>query len=351
MKVVLMAPLPPPTGEIASWAKRMLTAEMKNGWTVSIVDEKVFGNRQIKGENVKKKLTVEAARSFDIWRRLNKELSDKEAKVIHCSIPAASTSMLREIGSVLIAKIHRRKFIVHYRCTVPNMVKSKISLLMFKILSGLSDAVIVLNSASADFTRKHSKTPVELIPNFVSMKEISNKKWDFNRFIATYIGNVVEDKGCMDIIEAARQLPEIEFRLVGKADDKLLSISNMPENVIFVGEVGREEVQKELAKANVFLFPSYYIGEGFSNSLAEAMAAQLPCIVTDWAANWDMVGEEGGFCVNIKSPKEIVESIIKLKADPEMQRKMGTYNHNKVQMQYSQDYITSRYVDLYETLL
>lgn len=351
MKVVLLAPLPPPSGGIATWAKRMQSAKLKNGWKVEIVDEKVFGNREIKGDNIHKNLFVELKRSISIWRRLNKALGDSEAKVVHCSIPAAPTSMLREIGSAVITKFHRRKFIVHFRCTVPNMVQSKIALLLFKTLTGLSDAVIALNSASVNYIKQNTKTQVMLIPNFVSLTEIREKEWDFSSFTATYIGNVVEDKGCIDIIEAARQLPDSEFRLVGKADKKVLSITQIPENVVFVGEVGREGVEEELAKANVFLFPSYYIGEGFSNSLAEAMATQLPCIVTNWAANWDMIGEEGGFCVNKQSPEEIVAAIRRLKASPEMQKNMGLYNRNKVRTQYSQEYITGKYVDLYETLV
>ncbi|MGN0419398.1 MAG: glycosyltransferase family 4 protein [Acetatifactor sp.] len=351
MKVVLLAPLPPPSGGIATWAKRMQSAKLKNGWKVEIVDEKVFGNREIKGDNIHKNLFVELKRSISIWRRLNKALGDSEAKVVHCSIPAAPTSMLREIGSAVITKLHRRKFIVHFRCTVPNMIQSKVALLLFKVLTGLSNAVIVLNTASVDFAKQNTKTQVMLIPNFISLAEICEKEWDFSSFTATYIGNVVEDKGCIDIIEAARQLPDSEFRLVGKVDKKVLSITQIPENVVFVGEVGREGVEEELAKANVFLFPSYYIGEGFSNSLAEAMAAQLPCIVTNWAANWDMIGEEGGFCVNKQSPEEIVAAIRRLKASPEMQKNMGLYNRNKVRTQYSQEYITGKYVDLYETLV
>ena len=39
MKTVLLAPTPPPAGGIAKWTMRMLNATLKNGWTVSVVDE------------------------------------------------------------------------------------------------------------------------------------------------------------------------------------------------------------------------------------------------------------------------------------------------------------------------
>ena len=263
MKVVLLAPLPPPSGGIATWAKRMQSAKLKNGWKVEIVDEKVFGNREIKGDNIHKNLFVELKRSISIWRRLNKALGDSEAKVVHCSIPAAPTSMLREIGSAVITKFHRRKFIVHFRCTVPNMVQSKIALLLFKTLTGLSDAVIALNSASVNYIKQNTKTQVMLIPNFVSLTEIREKEWDFSSFTATYIGNVVEDKGCIDIIEAARQLPDSEFRLVGKADKKVCLLPRFLRMLCLLEKSEEKAWKKNWQKLMYFCFHRTILAKDF----------------------------------------------------------------------------------------
>ena len=56
MKVILLAPTPPPIGGIAIWTMRMLNAKLKNNWTVDVVDEKVIGKREVYGDNVKRKL-------------------------------------------------------------------------------------------------------------------------------------------------------------------------------------------------------------------------------------------------------------------------------------------------------
>lgn len=45
MNVVLLAPTPPPHGGIAGWTKRMMQTNLKNGWKVVVVDEKVTGKR------------------------------------------------------------------------------------------------------------------------------------------------------------------------------------------------------------------------------------------------------------------------------------------------------------------
>ncbi len=355
MRAILLAPLPPPAGGIASWAKRMQVAELKNGWNVTVVDEKVIGGREIFGENAgKRSLWVEAKRCFNIWKNLWIGLNDADVKIVHSNIPAGLTGMLREIICALITKVRRKKFIIHYRCTVPNMVKSKIQTFVFKILTNLSDAVIALNTASEEFTNKHSKTKVVLIPNFVSFDEMQKEEKGLNadEFVVSYVGGVIPEKGCMDIIEAAKLLPDVKFSLAGAIGKDVMEIkAEVSDNVQFLGEQDKQGVQNVLMTSDVFVFASYFHGEGFSNALAEAMAAGLPCVVTDWAANADMIGKDGGIVVRINDPKGIADAVQTLKDNEELRLKMGAYNQQKVTTVYSQEVVTSQYVDLYESLL
>lgn len=354
MKAVLLAPLPPPSGGIASWANRMQTAVLKSGWSVIIVDEKVIGGRDIFGTNTRKKIPIEIKRCFNIWRNLWIVLNDKEVKVVHSSIPAGFTGMLREAVCACISKIRRRKFIIHYRCTIPNMVKGKRSLAAFRLLTALSDASIVLNTTSEKFVRKYSNTPTNIIPNFISANEMNSsisytQKIKF-KYRVLYVGGVIEEKGCLDIIEAANQMNDIEFRLVGSVAPEIKN-SNYPKNVILCGELNRQGVQKELAEADIFLFMSYFHGEGFSNALAEAMAAGLPCVVSDWAANADMIEDKGGFVVPVHDVKGLCNGIRSLAQSEDLRKRMGEWNFEKVKRSYIQDNVTSQYVDLYEDVI
>ena len=350
MKALYLAPLPPPAGGIATWAIRMKNAELKNGWTVQIIDEKVTDNRDLKAQKVNYNLAQEARRCFVIWKNLWKALDDKDAAIVHSSIPAALTSMSREVVCAIITRLRRRKFIIHFRCTVPNMVKSKASLAVFRILTGLSNGVIALNSASEDFTKEHSKTYVQVIPNFVSLSEVIENKTSTDSFIVLYVGTVIPDKGCLTMIQAAKECPEYQFRLVGAVGKEMKHI-DLPANVIMTGEATKDAVREELSAASVFVFASSYIGEGFSNSLAEAMAAKLPCIVTDWAANADMIEDKGGFIIEKDDVAGMVESLRTLQADSVLRTRMGNWNAQKVRERYSQEYITGQYVDLYESVL
>lgn len=349
-KVILLAPTPPPVGGIAIWTSRMLQATLKNGWQVEVVDEKVIGKRDVFGNN-KRNLFDELKRCLNIWRDLKKKLKDPAALVVHSCIPATTLPILREYICARITKRRKRKFIVHFRCTVPNMVKSKLNRFMLKKICDLSDCVMLLNQQSVDFVSAVTKTRLELIPNFVDSQEITEThetRETLSR--ALYVGGVIETKGCMDILELAKHYPNIAFRLAGKAEEKLSLAAQALPNVTLLGVLNRQQLKEEFAQADVFLFLSYFSGEGFSNALAEAMAAGLPCLVTDWAANKDMIENKGGFVVPIKAPEAAAKALAQM-LPAEVRKAQSAFNIEKIKTVYADETVLGQYVDCYESLL
>ena len=352
-KVILLAPTPPPAGGIAGWTVRMMNATLKNGWQVEVVDEKVMGNRQVFGDGSKRNLLTEIKRCFRIWRDLKRALRDPEAKVVHSCIPSITSSMLREYICARITKRRGRKFIIHYRCTVPNTTKGRLGHFLLKRLCAKSDLIITLNSQTDDFLRGITKTPYKLIPNFISADElVESHETRPELKTALYVGGVIETKGAYDVLELAKRFPDIEFRLVGKSDATVEQFAkdNGISNAVFVGAKERDEVKTELAAADVFLFMTYFRGEGFSNALAEAMAAGLPCIVTDWAANRDMIGTEGGAVVGVKDV-DAAEKALRSMLDADVRKAQSEANVKKVASCYVDSVVLDMYVDAYEELI
>lgn len=351
MKVVLLAPTPPPAGGIAGWTVRMKEANLKNGWEVKVVDEKLIGGREVFGQKNKKNIYIEIKRTLSIWNRLIKALKDNEVKVVHSCIPAGIGGMLREYICALITKCFKKSFVIHYRCTLSNMVKSKKSIYLFKILTNISDIAIVLNSESKAFIEKYSNTKSIIIPNFIEKNSIKDSKIINDKITRIlYVGGVTETKGCCDIIKVAKDFPRIQFRLVGKVEKKIIDMDKT-SNVVLLGEKNKTEVKKELEKADIFMFLSYFEGEGFSNALAEAMSNGLPCIVTDWAANKDMIENCGGIVVDLKCTNQVKEAIKKLNCDKVLRKTQSNWNINKVKTCYTDKTVTDMYVDIYEECL
>lgn len=350
MKVVLLAPTPPPAGGIASWTLRMLNTQLKNDWEVVVVDEKVGKERVLFTDFQKRKIVSEILRCFRIWTGLWKALNDKEARIVQACISAGPLPMLRELVSLFLTKMRRRKFIIHYRCTIPNTIHGKIDYILLKLLTDISDSVFVLNSKSKDYLSKLTNTQIHIIPNFVEEKTIADER-SINTDIKTivYVGGVIPSKGCDDIMEIAKHFPGIKFRLIGNVGE---SIKNMhtPGNVMLTGEKNREGVKNELDNADIFLFMTRFEGEGFSNALVEAMASGLPCIVSDWAANMDMIGNDEGLVVPIHGISEACRAINKLSAI-EIRKKVSDSNIQKVRRCYSEKVVTGLYVDAYESIV
>ena len=346
MNVILLAPTPPPYGGIAVWTERMKKANLKNNWQVKVVDEKVIGNRstyKFKFSNI----FNEVKRHRKIWRNLKEELKNPKSQIVQACIPAANRSMMREIISAKITKKHNRKFIVHFRCTIPNMIQSKKSVKILKKLLKYTDYVFVLNEQSANYIKQYTNN-YTIIPNFIEETALYQKK-EYSKILkkVLYVGGVLENKGCGLIAETAKKFPNIEFRFVGKVG---MDITNFPTNVILLGEQNKTFVKEELKNADVFMFLSKFTGEGFSNALAEAMASSLPCIVTDWAANKDMIENTGGIVLEDANVNNTAKAIKKIE-DYNTREKMGKWNYDKVKKSYLDKNILDMYVDNYERLI
>jgi len=351
MKVALLSPLPPPSGGIAEWTQRMLVSDLKDDWKLEVVDEKVIEGREVFGEKSKKHFFTEIKRCFRIWRDLKEVLKDQDVKIVHSCIPSATLSMVREIFCALIAKCYSKKFVVHFRCTIPNTTRGSIGRFVLRLLCKLSDIIIVLNNASLKYLEDKIKTKIVMIPNFVLTDEISmNKTVSENINSAIYVGGVIEEKGCLDLIEAAKCLPSIVFKLVGTPSAKVAVAALNVENVMLCGPLSHNDVIVEMRNADVFVFLSYYDGEGFSNALVEAMACGLPCIVTDWAANVDMIEDKGGVSVKPRSPLEVVDAFNAIK-DREVRQKQSDFNIAKVIRAYESKRVLDMYVDVYNELV
>ena len=350
MKSILLAPLPPPAGGIASWTLRMLNAELKNNWTVTVVDEKLI-NRANHGDKNKKNLFIEAYRCFKIWTELCKKLVDKDARIVHACTPATATAMARDLVCCFITHLFRRKFVIHFRCTISNLVSDKRVEKMCKLICKHSDMVYVLNKASLDYVNSITDTRCELIPNFFDVSKLPLTEKVYNKDLKSivYTGGVTLEKGCGEIIEVAKKLPQFNFRLIGNIRQEILDME-VPENVTLTGPVSKDEVYEELNKADLYIFFTHMNSEGFANSLVEAMAFGIPCIVTDWSANMEMIENKGGMVLPIHDIAGLEKAILEMQS-VDVRRKYGEWNSQKVLNCYSEKVICERYIDTYESIL
>lgn len=351
MRVILISSTPPPMGGIAKWTERMLKTNLPDGWSIVLVNDGIIGNRDPFGDNIGYNFFNEIKRWTNVWFRLLKACFKKETPVVHACPIATRNSMLVNIVSACISRLCGKKHIIHFRCTVPNLIHTKLQRLLLYLLCKISNQIIVLNEQTFNYLSSITSTPIVVIPNFVDSEEqkISRMTNDICRTVL-YVGGVTKEKGCDYLIEVARNKPDIEFRLVGRVASEIIDMSKGLKNVNFVGLKDKQGVIEEMQNADVFFFLSRFWGEGFSNAVAEAMAAGLPCVVTNWAANADQIDNgKGGIVVGENVVSDSLKALDFLR-DKKIREAFANYNIDKVAAKYSSKIIVKQYINIYNKL-
>jgi len=103
----------------------------------------------------------------------------------------------------------------------------------------------------------------------------------------------LERKGHRAFVEAARELPDVEFVLAGAWKDDAIDIlrERASDNVTFTGFLTDEELDRRFRDAAVYVQASWH--EGFGLAVAEAMLARTVPVVTAKGALPEVVGDTG----------------------------------------------------------
>ena len=95
----------------------------------------------------------------------------------------------------------------------------------------------------------------------------------------------------------------------------------------------RDDIQDCMNGFDIFVSASY--GEGFSNTIAEAMACGVPCVVTDVGDSARIVGELGEV-VEARQPKSLAAGIKKMKNRIELKKEpLSNLNSQRIRTKYT----------------
>lgn len=131
------------------------------------------------------------------------------------------------------------------------------------------------------------------------------------------------------------EIPGAKFVIIGDGEQKgylqnLTQSLGILESVKFIGWVSHNDIPRYLASSDVYVSTS--LSDGTSNSLLEAMACELAPVVTDIAANQQLIKNgENGFLVPVKDCKALAEKIISLIKDENRIGNFGKINRKIVQ--------------------
>jgi glycosyltransferase involved in cell wall biosynthesis len=137
-----------------------------------------------------------------------------------------------------------------------------------------------------------------------------------------YAGRLDREKGLDTLLRAFANVPgELLVAGSGSEEKRLRALAG--DRVRFTGAVGREEIVRLLAEADVFVLPSR--SEPWGMVLNEAAEAGLPLVATDGVgAASDLIEEDGnGFRVRVDDERGLVEAMRRLAEDAPLRARMG----------------------------
>ena len=346
MKVLLLSPLPPPSGGIARWTERYLKW-CKNRHDVIVVNTALQGERVgIAGKQIK--LTDEIKRAAYIICKTQKGLKHKP-DIVHINTSCSRFGILRDW--ICMKCVYKKKIpiILQCHCNIADQLGTgKLATKLFSDIVKKSKKVLVLNSSSLHYVEKIDFEKADLCPNFVLTNQISDCHKIKNRIEkVVYVGDVRLSKGSDDYYTLAKRNPEIEFVAVGAVTDEMSQVEK-PKNLHTLGRLEASEVEKQLNEADVFVFPS--LTEGFSNAMLEAMANGLPIIATNVGAAMDMIENCGGIVVPVHDVSAM-QSALNNMNKPETRKVMSEWNINKVKQYYEYNRVIETLFRVYEDVI
>lgn len=204
----------------------------------------------------------------------------------------------------------------------------------------------------------------------VDMKKFSRRKEVLNiantigngsSFTFLYVGRIVKDKGINELMSAFEWLysetANVRLWLVGSFEDSLDPISEKAKDIIhnnpgveYVGPKYGDELLAYYAAADCFVFPSYR--EGFPNTVLEAGAMELPCIVTDINGSREIIKQgENGVIIPSQNAEALYHAMKNMIADHTAREYMASNARKMVGDRFEQGFVRKCLYDFYDEIL
>ena len=147
------------------------------------------------------------------------------------------------------------------------------------------------------------------------------------------VARLIPQKGHLHALKAIRRVIDagiqVKYSIAGSGPfegeirKKILEL-NLTEHVEMLGSIGEQEVRALLDAVDVFLLPSYGLGEAAPVSVMEAMACGLPVICSRIGGTTDMIRHKvDGWLVDQRNEDQRVEAIILFGKDLERRKEIG----------------------------
>ena len=214
---------------------------------------------------------------------------------------------------------------------------------------GQADIVITPSKQLAHFVKKWNRNANTLvITNGIEIPLVNkNNAKDFD---VIFFGRLTKWKEIETLIDAIK-ICKRKLIVIGDGPEKTRLISyaqTKDADVTFLGEKNRNEIFNIAQKCRIFCLASSY--EGLSHALLEAMALELPVIVSNIEANLDVIeNNKTGLVFELNNSKDLAEKIDYLLNSQDTQDLLRKNALHEINNKYSENVILEKYRKILET--
>ena len=343
------------TGGITRWTNHVMnyynsiqSDEIQLNWCYASKSKKDI----LTGTNFIIRIYFGIVNYFPFIKRLRKEVKYNKYDVVHfCS--SASISLLRDIVTLKICHKRDVKTIIHFRFgRIPQVYQTQNweRRLLDRIIR-LADKVIVIDKCSYTTLINCGYDNVLLLPNPLTpqINNIVDKVGVVERRERTilFAGHVLPSKGIFELIEACKDIPNIELKILGICTDemrvKILELAGpYAEKWLEIkGDQPFDIVIEEMLYTELFVLPTYT--EGFPNVILESMACGCSIITTPVGAIPEMLAIDTespcGICVEARKVEQLKLAIESLLSNSQFAAELGRRAKERVNKEYSMNAI------------
>lgn len=347
MKVLFIAPLPPPiTGQ--ALASEVLLDGLRKNFEVDVVNFNKGSFNQ--GINSIKRI-------WDVFLILIRiKIKSRKSDLIYLTISQSVAGNIKDILTLLICFSKIKKTILHlHGGGIKNIVYDKYKLLYIfnkKLLKKIGAVIVLGESLTNIFNSFIPKEKIQIIKNFaddylfIERSKIFEKFADLKTIKILFLSNLIEGKGHYELLTAYSLLDEcnqnqIEIHFAGNfnsniEEKKFLEKLSFYPRIFYHGPVFELKKQKLFFESHIFCLPTYYYYyEGQPISILEAYASGCVVVTTDHGGIVDIFKDKvNGFMVLKKDSNSIKKTLEYIIANRDLLLEFALHNRFEAEMYY-----------------
>ncbi len=361
IRVLHVAPQPPPLGGMVTYIQELLKSEVSKAVDVRVVRFDFLGKEKFSGGV---RVMVNFLNAIMLTIVFLQETIFWRPHIVHIQTNSGF-GFFEKSWIALLAKLMNRRTLLHvhggnfreFYKQSPVIIQSVI-----RTCAQLNDRVITASpqmSATWRFIGL-SEAKIIHIGNAVHLPVLENERQSHNELTILFLTRIVFAKGIIELIDAVQALckssKNIRLRIVGVEEletpkiKEYLAKSSAAKYIHYIGPVSETQKHKEYLNADIFAFPTHV--EDQSYAVMEAMSYGLPCVASNVGGVPSLIKDgQNGLLIPPKDSRSLALALDKLERDAALRKQLGDAARKTIENEFCWAHRAKEIIALYRNVV